>query len=146
MLWTFQSRSSALTDDEARYDCSSKNMVEKTIRAVYAQKKVGWFIEKLCLSYSMNNFLVLFLLLGAFQADHPSGDDGNSGLYEAMRKELRYAVDEIRMELEQVCCNSVNLLSNDWVVFLTYVVLAICWISLRCYTGRGKKNLCFSKW
>ncbi|GFS39804.1 hypothetical protein Acr_00g0065010 [Actinidia rufa] len=68
-----ESRSSALTDDEARDDCSGKNMVEKTIRAVYAQKK----------------------------ADHPSGDDVSSGLYEAMRKELRYAVDKIRMELEQ---------------------------------------------
>jgi hypothetical protein len=31
----------------------------------------------------------------------------NSGLYEAMRKELRHAVEEIRMELEQVC-NSVS--------------------------------------
>ncbi|CAL5402311.1 unnamed protein product [Camellia sinensis] len=63
----------ALSDDEARDGHSSKNMIEKTIRAVYMQEK----------------------------AEHPSGDDVNSGLYEAMRKELRYAVDEIRMELEQ---------------------------------------------
>ncbi|GFZ03818.1 hypothetical protein Acr_16g0004420 [Actinidia rufa] len=69
----YSSRSSALTDNEARDGCSSKNMVEKTIREIYAQKK----------------------------ADHPTGDDVNNGLYEAMRKELRYAVDEIGVELEQ---------------------------------------------
>ena len=87
----------------------------------------------------MNNFFKRFYLfytylllsLGTFQADHPTGDDVNRGLYEAMWKERRYAVDEIRVELELVCCNSVNLLSNN---FLTYaVVLAICWISL-CFT------------
>ncbi|XP_057480503.1 uncharacterized protein LOC130767609 isoform X2 [Actinidia eriantha] len=79
-----ESRSSALTDDEARDDCSSKNMVEKTIRAVYAQKK----------------------------ADHPSGDDVSSGLYEAMRKELRYAVDKIRMELEQAMARKTSALAS----------------------------------
>ncbi|PSR96755.1 Sister chromatid cohesion protein PDS5 B like [Actinidia chinensis var. chinensis] len=47
-------------------------MAEKTIRAVYAQKKV----------------------------EHPTGDDVNNVLYEAMRKELRHAVDEIKIELE----------------------------------------------
>ncbi|XP_057480502.1 uncharacterized protein LOC130767609 isoform X1 [Actinidia eriantha] len=80
----YSSRSSALTDDEARDDCSSKNMVEKTIRAVYAQKK----------------------------ADHPSGDDVSSGLYEAMRKELRYAVDKIRMELEQAMARKTSALAS----------------------------------
>ncbi|KAK9278850.1 hypothetical protein L1049_028429 [Liquidambar formosana] len=67
------SQSSALTDDEARDAHSSKNGIERTIRAVYAQKK----------------------------AEHPIGDDVNSGLYEAMRKELRHAVEEIRTEVEQ---------------------------------------------
>lgn len=37
------------------------------------------------------------------KAEHPSGDDMSSGLYEAMRKELRNAVEDIRMELKQVC-------------------------------------------
>ncbi|XP_057465144.1 uncharacterized protein LOC130754884 [Actinidia eriantha] len=68
----YSSQSSALTDDEGRESRSSKNMAEKTIRAVYAQKKV----------------------------EHPTGDDVNNVLYEAMRKELRHAVDEIKMELE----------------------------------------------
>ncbi|XP_057488785.1 uncharacterized protein LOC130774733 isoform X2 [Actinidia eriantha] len=67
-----ESQSSALTDDDAKETHSSKNMAEKTIRAVYAQKKV----------------------------EHPTGDDVNNVLYEAMRKELRHAVDEIKMELE----------------------------------------------
>lgn len=66
------SHSSALTDDESRDGCSGKSMTEKTIRAVYAQKK----------------------------PDHPTGDDINGGLYEAMKKELRHAVDEIKTELE----------------------------------------------
>ncbi|XP_028093025.1 dentin sialophosphoprotein-like isoform X3 [Camellia sinensis] len=35
----YSSQSSALTDDEARDGHSSKNMIEKTIRAVYAQEK-----------------------------------------------------------------------------------------------------------
>ncbi|KAL6973089.1 hypothetical protein U1Q18_027262 [Sarracenia purpurea var. burkii] len=65
--------SSALTDDEAKEIHSGKNVIEKTIRAVYAQKKM----------------------------EHPTGDNVNSHLYEVMRKELRYAVDEIKMELEQ---------------------------------------------
>ncbi|CAK9172564.1 unnamed protein product [Ilex paraguariensis] len=69
----YSSHSAALTDDDPRDACSGKNATEKTIRAVYAQKK----------------------------AQHPTGDDLNSGLYEAMRKELRYAVEEIKTELEQ---------------------------------------------
>lgn len=69
----YSSHSSALTDDEARNGHSGKNMTEKTIRAVYAHKKL----------------------------DHPTGDDINGGLYEAMKKELRHAVDEIKTELEQ---------------------------------------------
>ncbi|XP_052301714.1 uncharacterized protein LOC7484458 isoform X2 [Populus trichocarpa] len=35
-----------------------------------------------------------------YSAEHPTGEDMNSGLYEAMRKELRHAVEEIKMELE----------------------------------------------
>ncbi|RVW22056.1 hypothetical protein CK203_109601 [Vitis vinifera] len=73
-----ESQSSAVTDDEARDGCSSKNGIVKTIRAVYAQKK----------------------------AEHPTGDDVNGGLYEAMRKELRHAVEEIKMELEQAMANT----------------------------------------
>ncbi|KAA8540712.1 hypothetical protein F0562_024369 [Nyssa sinensis] len=53
-----ESHSSALTDDEGRDAHSSKKIIEKTIRAVYAQNRV----------------------------EHPIGDDVNSGLYEAMRK------------------------------------------------------------
>uniref|UniRef100_A0A5B7AE29 Uncharacterized protein n=1 Tax=Davidia involucrata TaxID=16924 RepID=A0A5B7AE29_DAVIN len=80
----YSSQSSALTDDEGRDARSSKNMIEKTIRAVYAQKK----------------------------AEHPTGDDVNSGLYEAMRKELRYAVDEIRMEIEQAMVRETSPLAS----------------------------------
>lgn len=69
----YSSHSSVLTDDEAK-GAHSFNGVEKTIRTVYAQKK----------------------------AEHPTGDDVDSGLYQAMRKELRHAVEEIKMELEQV--------------------------------------------
>ncbi|KAG5230284.1 Amino acid transporter, transmembrane [Salix suchowensis] len=68
----YSSHSSSLTDDEGRDSCSNKNGFERTIRTVYAQKK----------------------------AEHPTGDDMNGGLYEAMRKELRHAVEEIRMEIE----------------------------------------------
>lgn len=42
-------------------------------------------------------------LFSFIQAEHPTGDDVDSGLYQAMRKELRHAVEEIKMELEQVC-------------------------------------------
>ncbi|KAL8232268.1 hypothetical protein R6Q57_002046 [Mikania cordata] len=69
----YSSHSSALTDDELRDACYGKNGIEKTIRAVYAQKKI----------------------------DHPTGDDANHGFREAMRKELRSAVNEIMIELEQ---------------------------------------------
>ncbi|KAI3737401.1 hypothetical protein L2E82_27402 [Cichorium intybus] len=69
----YSSQSSALTDDDSRDARYGKNEIEKTIRAVYAQKKI----------------------------DHPTGDDVDHGLYEAMRKELRSAVNEIMIELEQ---------------------------------------------
>ncbi|XP_061956391.1 uncharacterized protein LOC133678175 [Populus nigra] len=68
----YSSHSSSLTDDEGKDASSNKNGFERTIRTVYAQKK----------------------------AEHPTGEDMNSGLYEAMRKELRHAVEEIKMELE----------------------------------------------
>ncbi|KAM7253859.1 hypothetical protein ACFE04_031541 [Oxalis oulophora] len=76
----YSSHSSALTDDEGRDSHSSRNGTERTIRAVYSQNK----------------------------ADHPTGDDddANGGLYEAMRKELRYAVEEIKIELEQAVTKS----------------------------------------
>ncbi|XWS60310.1 hypothetical protein CRYUN_Cryun07bG0025100 [Craigia yunnanensis] len=69
----YSSHSSALTDDEGRDALSNKNGTERTIRAVYAQKK----------------------------GEHPTGDDVNGGLYAAMRKELRHAVEEIKTQLEQ---------------------------------------------
>lgn len=68
----YSSHSSALTDDDAKDALTCKNGIEKTIRAVYAQKK----------------------------GEHPNGDV-NGELYEAMRKELRHAVEEIKTELEQ---------------------------------------------
>ncbi|OVA04139.1 hypothetical protein BVC80_1501g3 [Macleaya cordata] len=70
----YSSQSSALTDDESRDARSGKSESERTIRAVYAQKK----------------------------SEHPTGDGVETGLYEVMRKELRSAVHEIRTELEQV--------------------------------------------
>lgn len=68
----YSSHSSALTDDDTKDALICKNGIEKTIRAVYAQKK----------------------------GEHPNGDV-NGELYEAMRKELRHAVEEIKTELEQ---------------------------------------------
>ncbi|XVF08749.1 hypothetical protein REPUB_Repub07fG0029800 [Reevesia pubescens] len=69
----YSCHSSALTDDEGRDALSNKNGMERTIRAVYAQKK----------------------------GEHPTGDDVNGGLYAGMRKELRHAVAEIKTQLEQ---------------------------------------------
>lgn len=69
----YSSQSSALTDDEVRDSRCAKNGIERTIQAVYAQKKL----------------------------EHPIGDDLNGALYDVMRKELRHAVEEIKMELEQ---------------------------------------------
>ncbi|KAI3806992.1 hypothetical protein L1987_22912 [Smallanthus sonchifolius] len=69
----YLSQFSAQTDDDLRDASYGRNEIEKTIRAVYAQKKI----------------------------DHPIGDDANGGLYEAMRKELRSAVNDIMIELEQ---------------------------------------------
>ncbi|KAK1404157.1 hypothetical protein POM88_003762 [Heracleum sosnowskyi] len=68
----YSSHSSSLTDDEAKDALYGKNEVEKTIRAIYAQK-----------------------------AEHPVCEVVHGELYQAMRKELRYAVEEIRTELEQ---------------------------------------------
>nr|XP_043636702.1 uncharacterized protein LOC122607738 isoform X2 [Erigeron canadensis] len=69
----YSSQSSALTDDDLRDARYGRNEIEKTIRAVYAQKKI----------------------------DHPIGDGANNGLFEAMKKELRSAVNDIMIELEQ---------------------------------------------
>ncbi|KAK8511382.1 hypothetical protein V6N13_013794 [Hibiscus sabdariffa] len=70
----YSSHSSAITDDEGRdVSLSNKNGMERTIRAVYAQKK----------------------------GEHPIEDDVNGGLYAAMRAELRHAVEEIKTQLEQ---------------------------------------------
>ncbi|XVF11586.1 hypothetical protein REPUB_Repub08aG0039800 [Reevesia pubescens] len=69
----YSSHFSALTDDEGRDSLSNKKGMERTIREVYSQKK----------------------------GEHPTGDDVNGELYAAMRKELRYAVEEIKTQLEQ---------------------------------------------
>ncbi|XP_011083967.1 uncharacterized protein LOC105166335 isoform X2 [Sesamum indicum] len=69
----YSSHSSALTDEESKDTHIGKNGYEKIIKTVYAQKK----------------------------AEHPTENVGNGGFYEAMRKELRYAVEEIRTELNQ---------------------------------------------
>eukprot|EP00268_Persea_americana_P049634 TRINITY_DN5334_c0_g1_i4.p1 TRINITY_DN5334_c0_g1~~TRINITY_DN5334_c0_g1_i4.p1 ORF type:complete len:596 (+),score=98.10 TRINITY_DN5334_c0_g1_i4:242-2029(+) len=80
----YSSFSSALTDDEAPDTCN-KNGFEKTIRAVYSQKKT----------------------------EHPTGDGEGNGLYEAMRKEVWHAVEEIKTQLEQVMVQTKPaLLSN----------------------------------
>nr|KJB38762.1 hypothetical protein B456_006G270900 [Gossypium raimondii]KJB38763.1 hypothetical protein B456_006G270900 [Gossypium raimondii] len=77
----YSSHSSAITDDEGRDAAlSNKNGAERTIKAVYAQKK----------------------------GDHPIGDDVNGGLYAAMRKELRHAVEEIKTQLEQSMVKTKN--------------------------------------
>ncbi|KAE8717444.1 DELLA protein GAI1-like [Hibiscus syriacus] len=70
----YSSHSSAITDDEGRDAAlSNNNGMERTIKAVYAQKK----------------------------GEHPIGDDVNGGLYAAMREELRHAAEEIKTQLVQ---------------------------------------------
>ncbi|OAY47919.1 uncharacterized protein LOC110618318 [Manihot esculenta] len=81
----YSSHSSVLTDDEGRDSHPNLNGIERTIQAVYTQKK----------------------------AEHPSGDDMSSGLYEAMRKELRNAVEDIRMELKQAIRKPDTSLESD---------------------------------
>ncbi|CAA0827280.1 Unknown protein [Striga hermonthica] len=79
----YSSQSSALTDEESRNTHFGKHGFEKIIRPVYSQKAV-----------------------------HPTEDAANGGLYEAMRKELRYAVQEIRSELNQAMGRN-QISSND---------------------------------
>ncbi|VFR00806.1 unnamed protein product [Cuscuta campestris] len=89
----YSSHSSALTDDELK-DHSGKSLNEKIIHAVYSQK----------------------------QAEHPTQDDINSGLYEAMKKGLRYAVEEFKVELEQgLTRKSGNHSQLDSAIRSTYV-------------------------
>ncbi|XP_073274278.1 uncharacterized protein [Primulina huaijiensis] len=81
----YSSQSSVLTDDDSKDTHFGRNRTEKIIHTVYAQKK----------------------------AEHPTKDVPN-GLYEAMRKELRHAVQEIRTELNQAMGrNQVALTSGD---------------------------------
>ncbi|XP_076916822.1 uncharacterized protein LOC143576668 [Bidens hawaiensis] len=77
------SHSSAFTDDDLRDARYGRNETEKTIRAVYAQRKM----------------------------EHPTGDDTNNGIYEAMRKEVRSAVNELMMEREQTMGRKPSALS-----------------------------------
>ncbi|KAL0307909.1 UNVERIFIED_CONTAM: hypothetical protein Sangu_3003800 [Sesamum angustifolium] len=80
---------SSLTDDESKGSRLRNNGFEKIIRAVHAQKK----------------------------AEHPSEDVASGELYEVMRKELRYAVEEIRTELNQAMARNqtalVSCLESD---------------------------------
>ncbi|XP_011073008.1 uncharacterized protein LOC105158079 isoform X2 [Sesamum indicum] len=80
----YSSHSSALTDDESKSSRLRNNGFEKIIRAVHAQKK----------------------------AEHPSEDVASGELYEVMRKELRYAVEEIRTELNQAMGRSQTALTS----------------------------------
>ncbi|KAF5197773.1 Atp-dependent rna helicase, partial [Thalictrum thalictroides] len=82
----YSSHSSALTDEDAQESHSNNNGNERTIRAVYSQKKSA----------------------------HPTGDGVENGLYEVLRQELRYAVDDIRTEIEQgMVKGNHSLLAND---------------------------------
>ncbi|XP_076906835.1 uncharacterized protein LOC143563095 [Bidens hawaiensis] len=79
----YSSHSSAFTDDDLRDARYGRNETEKTIRAVYAQRKM----------------------------EHPTGDDTNNEIYEAMRKEVRSAVNELMMEREQTMGRKPSALS-----------------------------------
>ncbi|KAL0355145.1 UNVERIFIED_CONTAM: hypothetical protein Sradi_3961400 [Sesamum radiatum] len=80
----YSSHSSALTDDESKGSHLRNNGFEKIIRAVHAQKK----------------------------AENPSEDIASGELYEVMRKELRYAVEEIRTELNQAMARNQTALTS----------------------------------
>lgn len=56
--------------------------------------------ENLC-SFGFKPISVILIII-ILQAENPNADDSNGGLYDAMRRELRHAVEEIKMELEQV--------------------------------------------
>ncbi|KAK6127732.1 hypothetical protein DH2020_038538 [Rehmannia glutinosa] len=71
------------------------------------------------------------LLHDGYSAEHPTEDVANGGLYEAMRKELRYAVQEIRSELNQVRQNKISLLKLFRVTLLDG--LNGCWFYLLNY-------------
>ncbi|KAH7684262.1 Homeobox-like domain-containing protein [Dioscorea alata] len=82
-----ESYSSTLTDDEARDACNNNNKTEKIIRASYSQK---------------------------MQTEPPTGNGEGTDFYNAMRKELRNAVEEIRTKLEKVSVrNGTTALAND---------------------------------
>uniref|UniRef100_A0A1D1Y7W6 Uncharacterized protein n=1 Tax=Anthurium amnicola TaxID=1678845 RepID=A0A1D1Y7W6_9ARAE len=68
-----ESYSSTLTDDETRDARENKSRPEKTIRTVYTQKKT----------------------------EHAGGNGEGNELHEAMRKEVRHAVEEVRTKLEK---------------------------------------------
>uniref|UniRef100_A0A7N0T4T8 Uncharacterized protein n=1 Tax=Kalanchoe fedtschenkoi TaxID=63787 RepID=A0A7N0T4T8_KALFE len=80
----YSSQSSALTDEEPRNTGFSRNGAERTIRTVYAQK-----------------------------VENPIGEDINTGLYSVMRKELRNAVEDIRLELEQAMVQNNHANSSE---------------------------------
>ncbi|KAK4801163.1 hypothetical protein SAY86_021650 [Trapa natans] len=79
------SQSSTLTDDEVRDTHSPKDGIERTIRAVYAQTK----------------------------GEHPTRDDRNGEIYEVMRRELRHAVEEMKMEIGQAMSKCVSGRRSD---------------------------------
>ncbi|KAJ7945739.1 Micronuclear linker histone polyprotein-like [Quillaja saponaria] len=89
MFLHFSKSASVFIDDEGRDAYYNRNGVQRIIQAIYEKK-----------------------------AEHPTGNDVDSGLYEAMKKELRYAVDDIIMEIEQtvVKTNTSGLPSEDHVL------------------------------
>ncbi|MQM19979.1 hypothetical protein Taro_052993, partial [Colocasia esculenta] len=80
-----ESYSSTLTDDETWDVREKKGGIEKTIRTVYAQKKTN----------------------------HSGGGGEENGLYQAMRKEVRHAVEEIQTELEKVVVKTKPAMRSD---------------------------------
>ncbi|KAI4365973.1 hypothetical protein MLD38_021905 [Melastoma candidum] len=108
----YSSHYSVLTDEEAKDVDSGKGAKERTIRAVYAQK-----------------------------AEHPIGEDMNAGLYQAIRKELRNAVEQMRMDLEQVILKNNPSLANGGQLHLddTDVLRAVSSIR-RNYTNKLQQS------
>lgn len=83
--------------------------------------------------FSIESVTYLFVIMFSLkydiipQAEHPIGEDVHGELYQAMRKELRHAVEEIRTELEEVGCNvartRILVIEFFWVVNLWLIYL-----------------------
>lgn len=148
-LWMFQSHSSALTDEEERDAHSGENGIERTIQAIYAQKKVGFIIQliNLCIEPCRKFIFCTCHLLSLYslQVEHPTGEDMKGGLYEAMRTELRHAVEEIRMELAQVCIQlHLKLLFDNSILLPFFHLLKLLGLLVSCAVNGQKENLHFA--